>query len=188
MPKTRCLNRRPPRSTAEFSPARPAADVQKTLQQKVGPNVEVTQGYEALVSDASPMRADIMAAVDAARSPPRIPARGSCRRRPPTRPTAPCTEMRAFRPTGWGAYSSRTARNSPTDLNERIRVDAFYDALTYWARADQDAGGRALMSDAPGRSNRLPRPARPPRSADSPPPTHCRCARGRTRAVRRAAH
>ncbi len=47
-------------------PGTSAADVQKTLQGLVGPKVEVKQGYDALVSDASPMRADVMKAVEKA--------------------------------------------------------------------------------------------------------------------------
>ena len=61
--KTRCPNRRPRRSIAAFSPALPPPMCKRPYSRGVGPKVEVTQGYEALVSDASPMRADIMAAV-----------------------------------------------------------------------------------------------------------------------------
>src|SRR3984893_408605 len=44
-------------------PGTSAADVQQTLQGLVGPKVDVRPGYDALVSDASPMRADVMNAV-----------------------------------------------------------------------------------------------------------------------------
>ena len=164
-------------------PGTSAADVQKTLQQKVGPNVEVSQGYEALVSDASPMRADIMAAVARA-----IAAADPGARVVPTQ-AAYATDGAVYRSAGIPTYGVggvfiKDSEEFAHGLNERIRVDAFYDALDLLGRADQDAGGRALMSDAPGRSSRLPRPARLPRSEDSPPPTHCRCARGRTRAAR----
>src|ERR1700686_5006274 len=44
-------------------PGTSAADVQKTLQRLAGPKVDVRQGYDALVSNASPMRDDVMRAV-----------------------------------------------------------------------------------------------------------------------------
>jgi acetylornithine deacetylase/succinyl-diaminopimelate desuccinylase-like protein len=113
-------------------PGTSAADVQRTLQQKVGPNVEVTQGYEALVSDASPMRADILAAVARA-----IAAADPGARVVPTQ-AAYATDGAVYRnagiPTyGVGGVFIKDSEEFAHGLNERIRVDAFYDALTYWA-------------------------------------------------------
>ncbi len=113
-------------------PGTSAADVEKTLQEKVGPNVEVSQGYEALVSDASPMRADIMAAVARA-----IAAADPGARVVPTQ-AAYATDGAVYRnagiPTyGVGGVFIKDSEEFAHGLNERIRVDAFYDALTYWA-------------------------------------------------------
>jgi acetylornithine deacetylase/succinyl-diaminopimelate desuccinylase-like protein len=113
-------------------PGTSAADVQKTLQQRVGPDVEVTQGYEALVSDASPMRADIMAAVARA-----IAAADPGARVVPTQ-AAYATDGAVYRnagiPTyGVGGVFIKDSEEFAHGLNERIRVDAFYDALTYWS-------------------------------------------------------
>jgi acetylornithine deacetylase/succinyl-diaminopimelate desuccinylase-like protein len=106
--------------------------VQKSLQQRVGPDVEVTQGYEALVSDASPMRADIMAAVARA-----IAAADPGARVVPTQ-AAYATDGAVYRnagiPTyGVGGVFIKDSEEFAHGLNERIRVDAFYDALTYWS-------------------------------------------------------
>jgi acetylornithine deacetylase/succinyl-diaminopimelate desuccinylase-like protein len=113
-------------------PGTSAAEVQKTLQQKVGPNVEVTQGYEALVSDASPMRADLMAALGRA-----IAAADPGARVVPTQ-AAYATDGAVYRnagiPTyGVGGVFIKDSEEFAHGLNERIRVDAFYDALTYWS-------------------------------------------------------
>jgi acetylornithine deacetylase/succinyl-diaminopimelate desuccinylase-like protein len=106
--------------------------VQKTLQQSVGPKVEVKQGYEALVSDASPMRADVMNAVARA-----IAAADPGARIVPTQASY-ATDGAVYRnagiPTyGVGGVFIKDSEEFAHGLNERIRVDAFYDALTYWS-------------------------------------------------------
>ena len=113
-------------------PGTSAAEVQAILQQAVGPKVEVTPLYEALVSRG-------LAA-----------ARGSHGRggacgdevHPgvPIVPTqaAYATDGAVFRNAGIPTYGvagvfikdSEAFRHG---LNERIRVDAFYDALTFWS-------------------------------------------------------
>jgi acetylornithine deacetylase/succinyl-diaminopimelate desuccinylase-like protein len=112
-------------------PGTSAADVQKTLQQAVGPEVEVTQGYEALVSDASPMRKDVMDAVARA-----VGAADPGARIVPTQASY-ATDGAVYRnagiPTyGVGGVFIKDSEEFAHGLNERIRVDAFYDALTYW--------------------------------------------------------
>ena len=112
-------------------PGTGAAEVQKTLQGLVGPKVEVRQGYEALVSDASPMRADVMRAVAkaVAASDPGAPV-------VPTQ-AAYATDGAVFRnagiPTyGVGGVFIMVSEEFAHGLNERIRVNEFYNGLTYW--------------------------------------------------------
>ncbi len=112
-------------------PGTSAAEVQKTLQGLVGPKVEVRQGYEALVSDASPMRQDIMKAVGKAiaASDPGVPV-------VPTQ-AAYATDGAVFRnagiPTyGVGGVFIMDSEEFAHGLNERIRVQEFYKGLTYW--------------------------------------------------------
>jgi acetylornithine deacetylase/succinyl-diaminopimelate desuccinylase-like protein len=112
-------------------PGTSAADVQKTLQGLVGPQVEVQQGYDALVSNASPMRADVMSAVAKAveASDPGAPV-------VPTQ-AAYATDGAVFRnagiPTyGVGGVFIMGSEQFAHGLNERIRVNEFYNGLTYW--------------------------------------------------------
>ncbi len=112
-------------------PGTSAADVQKTLQGLVGPKVDVRQGYEALVSSASPMRADVMSAVAKAvqASDPGAPV-------VPTQ-AAYATDGAVFRnagiPTyGVGGVFIMDSEEFAHGLNERIRVNEFYNGLTYW--------------------------------------------------------
>jgi acetylornithine deacetylase/succinyl-diaminopimelate desuccinylase-like protein len=112
-------------------PGTSAAAVQKTLQSLVGPQVEVRQGYDALVSDASPMRADVMQAVQKAvqASDPGTPV-------VPTQ-AAYATDGAVYRnagiPTyGVGGVYIMESEEFAHGLNERIRVNEFYKGLTYW--------------------------------------------------------
>ncbi|MEP6885397.1 MAG: M20/M25/M40 family metallo-hydrolase [Gammaproteobacteria bacterium] len=112
-------------------PGTSAADVQKTLQELVGPKVEVKQGYDALVSDASPMRADVMKAVEkavAASDPgtPVVPNQASYA-------TDGAVYRNAGIPTyGVGGVFIMDSEAFAHGLNERIRVKEFYKGLTYW--------------------------------------------------------
>ncbi len=112
-------------------PGTSAADVQKTLQGLVGPKVEVKQGYDALVSDASPMRADVMKAVEkaVAASDPGTPV-------VPTQ-AAYATDGAVYRNAGIPTYGAGSVFIMDSEefahgLNERIRVKEFYKGLTYW--------------------------------------------------------
>ena len=112
-------------------PGTGAADVQKSLQGLVGPKVEVRQGYDALVSNASPMRAEVMKAVATAvaASDPGVPV-------VPTQ-AAYATDGAVFRnagiPTyGVGGVFIMASEEFAHGLNERIRVNEFYKGLTYW--------------------------------------------------------
>ena len=112
-------------------PGTSAADVQRTLQGLVGPKVDVRQGYEALVSNASPMRTDVMSAVAKAvqASDPGAPV-------VPTQ-AAYATDGAVFRnagiPTyGVGGVFIMASEEFAHGLNERIRVNEFYNGLSYW--------------------------------------------------------
>jgi acetylornithine deacetylase/succinyl-diaminopimelate desuccinylase-like protein len=112
-------------------PGTTAAQVQQTLQQRVGSTVEVTQGYEALVSDASPMRRDVMEAVTRA-----VNAADPGARVVPTQASY-ATDGAVYRNAGIPTYGAggvfiKDSEEFAHGLNERIRVDAFYDALIYW--------------------------------------------------------
>jgi acetylornithine deacetylase/succinyl-diaminopimelate desuccinylase-like protein len=112
-------------------PGTSAADVQKTLQRLAGPKVEVKQGYEALVSDASPMRADVMQAVAKAveaadPGAPVVPTQASYA-------TDGAVYRNAGIPTyGVGGVFIMESEEFAHGLNERIRVNEFYKGLTYW--------------------------------------------------------
>jgi len=112
-------------------PGTSAADVQKTLQGLVGPQVEVRQGYDALVSNASPMRADVMSAVAKAvhASNPGTPV-------VPTQ-AAYATDGAVYRNAGIPTYGAGSVFIMDSEefahgLNERIRVKEFYNGLTFW--------------------------------------------------------
>jgi len=113
-------------------PGTSAADVRGVLQQAVGADVEVRQAEEAIVSDASPLRADVVAAVTRA-----VEAADPGAPVVPTQ-AAYATDGAAYRnagiPTyGCGGVFIMDSEEFAHGLNERIRVDAFYDALTYWS-------------------------------------------------------
>ncbi|HWX34780.1 MAG TPA: M20/M25/M40 family metallo-hydrolase [Steroidobacteraceae bacterium] len=112
-------------------PGTSAADVQQTLQGLVGPKVEVRQGYEALVSNASPMRADVMSAVAKAAEAadpgaPVVPTQASY-----------ATDGAVYRNAGIPTYGAGSVFIMDSEafqhgLNERIRVKEFYNGLIYW--------------------------------------------------------
>ncbi len=84
------------------------------------------------MSDASPMRADVMNAVARA-----IAAADPGARIVPTQASY-ATDGAVYRnagiPTyGVGGVFIKDSEEFAHGLNERIRVDAFYDALTYWS-------------------------------------------------------
>jgi acetylornithine deacetylase/succinyl-diaminopimelate desuccinylase-like protein len=112
-------------------PGTSAADVQKTLQGLAGPKVEVKQGYDPLVSDASPMRADLMKAVAKAveaadQAVPVVPTQASYA-------TDGAVYRNAGIPTyGVGGVFIMESEEFAHGLNERIRVNEFYNGLVYW--------------------------------------------------------
>jgi acetylornithine deacetylase/succinyl-diaminopimelate desuccinylase-like protein len=113
-------------------PGTSAEDVRAVLQEAVGPDVEVRQGEDAIVSDASPLRPDVVAAVTRA-----VEAADPGARVVPTQ-AAYATDGAVYRSAGIPTYGCggvfiMDSEDFAHGLNERIRVDAFYDALTYWS-------------------------------------------------------
>jgi acetylornithine deacetylase/succinyl-diaminopimelate desuccinylase-like protein len=122
-------------------PGTGAAEVQQTLQGLVGPHVDVRQGYDALVSSASPMRAEIMKAVTKA-----VEAADPGAPVVPTQ-AAYATDGAVYRnagiPTyGVGGVFIMDSEEFAHGLNERIRVKEFYNGLTYWDVLSKALAGR----------------------------------------------
>jgi acetylornithine deacetylase/succinyl-diaminopimelate desuccinylase-like protein len=112
-------------------PGTSAEDVRMVLQQAVGAEVEVRQAEEAIVSDASPLRPDVVAAVARA-----VEAADPGTRVVPTQ-AAYATDGAVYRSAGIPTYGCGSvfimdSEDFSHGLNERIRVGAFYDGLTYW--------------------------------------------------------
>ncbi len=113
-------------------PGTSAEDVRAVLQQAAGSDVEVRQAEEANVADASPLRPDVVAAVTRA-----VEAADPGARVVPTQ-AAYATDGAVYRSAGIPTYGCggvfiMDSEEFSHGLNERIRVHAFYDALTYWS-------------------------------------------------------
>jgi acetylornithine deacetylase/succinyl-diaminopimelate desuccinylase-like protein len=112
-------------------PGTTAAQVRDTLQQVVGSKVEVKTVFEPLVGPPSPLREDVLAAVTRAvhathAGVPIVPDMA-----------AYATDGTIFRGAGIPTYgvSSLFLKDSERyahGLNERIKVEAFYDGLDHW--------------------------------------------------------
>ena len=112
-------------------PGTTPASVQKTLQALAGPRVEVTMNYEPLVSDASPLRRDVIEAVEKA-----VAAANPGAVIVPTM-AAYATDGAVFRkrgiPTyGVGSVFTKNSEEFAHGLDERIPVASFYNGLVYW--------------------------------------------------------
>jgi acetylornithine deacetylase/succinyl-diaminopimelate desuccinylase-like protein len=117
------------------------ADVQKTLQEIVGPDVEVKGVTEPMSSDASPLRPDVVDAVTRA-----------VHKVHPGVPIVPNQDSGAsdglvFRAAGIPAYGVEALFMKPSEefshgLNERIPVDSFYRSLEIWYQLVKDVGGK----------------------------------------------
>jgi acetylornithine deacetylase/succinyl-diaminopimelate desuccinylase-like protein len=113
-------------------PGTSAEDVRAVLREAVGSDVEVRQAEAAIVSDASPLRPDVVAAVTRA-----VEAADPGARVVPTQ-AAYATDGAVYRSAGIPTYGCggvfiMDSEEFAHGLNERIRVGAFYDALTYWS-------------------------------------------------------
>lgn len=117
------------------------AEVGSTLAGLVGELVEIKVIGKPTASDASPLRADVLAAVTRA-----IHARH------PGVPIVPVQDSGAsdglyFRAAGIPTYgvSGMFIKDSDSflhGLNERVPVSSYYDELDYWYRLMKDVGGR----------------------------------------------
>ena len=121
-------------------PGTSAAAVKETLQQQVGPHVEIALAYEPLLSDASPMREDVMHAVRHAVAVAHSGAIVSGAM------AAYATDGAVFRRAGIPTYGTSGLFIKDSDdfshgLNERISVASFYASLTHWYVLLHDLAG-----------------------------------------------
>ena len=121
-------------------PGTSADEVRSVLQQAVGSDVEVRQAEEVTVSAASPLRPDVVAAVTRA-----VDAADPGARVVPTQ-AAYATDGAIYRSAGIPTYGCggvfiMDSEDFAHGLNERIRVAAFYDALTYWSALIKSLAG-----------------------------------------------
>jgi acetylornithine deacetylase/succinyl-diaminopimelate desuccinylase-like protein len=113
-------------------PGTSAEQVRAALQEAVGSDVEVRQAQTAIVADASPLRPDVVAAITRA-----VNAADPGARVVPTQASY-ATDGVIYRSAGIPTYGCggvfiMNSEEFAHGLNERIRVGAFYDALTYWS-------------------------------------------------------
>jgi acetylornithine deacetylase/succinyl-diaminopimelate desuccinylase-like protein len=118
-------------------------DVLATLQKVVGEGVEVKLRLPTLVSDASPLRPDVVAAVTRAvhKIHPGIEVIPS--------QSSGATDGLVFRAAGIPTYGAaglfiRDKDDFSHGLNERIPIDGFYASLDYWYYLLEDMGGRRM--------------------------------------------
>ncbi len=107
------------------------SDVQAQIQRLVGANIAIAQLDQYFASDASPLRPDVMAAVQ-----------GAVHARYPHVPIVPAMSAGAtdgvfFRAAGIPTYGVAGVFMKPGDdrshgLNERLTVDSFYGGLSHW--------------------------------------------------------
>lgn len=128
-------NALPQTATAKVScrifPGTSVEDVEATLQQVVGKNVEVRSMGNTPPADASPLRRDLLAAVTKA-----------AHARYPGLPVVPgmvpwATDGAVYRSAGIPTYGVSGSLIKASDsfshgLNERLPVDSFYGELTHW--------------------------------------------------------
>lgn len=105
--------------------------VRATLQNVVGPSVEVKAAYEALISSPSPVRPDVIAAVEAAR----LAAHPSART--VLTQASYATDGAVFRNAGIPTYGVEAVFRKNSEefahgLNERIRTKEYYAGLDHW--------------------------------------------------------
>ena len=112
-------------------PGTTAAQVLQSLQRIAGPRVTVKLSAEVIVSDASPLREDVMAAVARA-----VAAANPGARIAPTQ-SSYATDGAVFRAAGIPTYGVggtfiRESEQFAHGLNERIPVESFYRGLVHW--------------------------------------------------------
>jgi acetylornithine deacetylase/succinyl-diaminopimelate desuccinylase-like protein len=112
-------------------PGTSALEVKDTLQRLAGPHTEIVLAHEPLVSDASPMRQDVMQAVRhaVAVAHPGAVVAGAM--------AAYATDGAVYRRAGIPTYGvsglfGKASEEFAHGLNERIPVASFYASLTHW--------------------------------------------------------
>ena len=121
-------------------PGTSAADVARTLERVVGPGVEVHQLYDAVVSDPSPLRRDVLEAVGQA-----VEAANPGAHIVPTQ-TSYATDGAIYRahgiPTyGVGSLFIKDSEDFAHGLDERIPVASFDRGLIHWYVLCRTLGG-----------------------------------------------
>ncbi len=128
-------NALPQKATATVNcrifPGNTMESVRATLQQVVGPKVEVKAAYAALMSSPSPVRPDVMAAVEAARLAAHPTARVVLTQ------ASYMTDGAVFRNAGIPTYGvegvfRKNSEEFSHGLNERIRTKEYYAGLVHW--------------------------------------------------------
>ncbi len=112
-------------------PGTTIAAVRDTLQRIVGADVVVAPGSDVVVSDASPLRGDVMAAVTVA-----VEAANPGAHIAPTQ-SSYATDGAEFRADGIPTYGVggtfiKESEQFSHGVNERIPVESFYRGLTHW--------------------------------------------------------
>lgn len=121
-------------------PGMSVSDVQSTLQKLAGETTQVRLLHRTIAADASPLRKDVIAAVTKA-----------VHTIHPGIPVIPAmvpwgTDGSVFRAAGIATYGVGGGFMKPSDnfahgLNERVRVESFYDELTYWHTLIKELAG-----------------------------------------------
>ena len=122
-------------------PGMSATQVYGTLRRLAGPAVTVHAGPDVIVADASPLRADVMAAVRRA-----VAAANPGARIAPTQ-SSYATDGAVFRSAGIPTYGVggtfiRESEQFAHGVNERIPVESFYRGLVHWQTLVRALAGR----------------------------------------------
>jgi acetylornithine deacetylase/succinyl-diaminopimelate desuccinylase-like protein len=112
-------------------PGMPARDIEGTLQRLVGPDIRISSDGDVVVSDASPLRPDVMAAVEKA-----VAAANPGAKIAPTQ-SSYATDGAMFRAAGIPTYGVggtflKESEQFAHGVNERIPVESFYRGLVHW--------------------------------------------------------
>ncbi len=113
-------------------PGTKPSEVQETLQRLAGPSVSVTRKYEPIESDPSPLRPDVLAAVEKAAA----VSVGQTVRVIPEQ-VAYATDGSVFRNHGIPTYGTEAIFTKDSEafahgLDERIPVASYYQGLVFW--------------------------------------------------------
>jgi acetylornithine deacetylase/succinyl-diaminopimelate desuccinylase-like protein len=113
-------------------PGTPPSEVEATLRRLAGPAISVTRKYEPIESDPSPLRPDVLAAVEQA-----VTASVGQRVRVIPEQAAYATDGSVFRNHGIPTYGTEAIFTKESEafahgLDERIPVASYYQGLIFW--------------------------------------------------------